>query len=130
MNAHCGVVIIIAAQLLLSSCAAEPSVPQMISPDAERLGVPIIPKALNCDVDITKQASPGYPRSAIRKGVEGWVILEYSLDGTGRAHDIVVVNSTPKNLFEQAAITALKQVEFKSNVVRSKCQASFTYTLH
>lgn len=59
-----------------------------------------------------KSVAPQYPASAHRKGMSGYVLVEFSLDEKGRARDIVVVDEQPKRVFSKAAIRALKRSSF------------------
>jgi TonB family protein len=101
----------------------------MAERNAKRVGAPLVEASLKCDGYITKRALPTYPASAIQHKQEGWVVLGYVLDGTGRASNIIVVSSSPKRVFEQSAIEAMKQLEFKMGVVNAEYQALFTYVL-
>ena len=59
-----------------------------------------------------KKVAPKYPEMAHRKGVSGYVLVEYKLDEKGRAQDIEVVEAQPKRVFSKAAIRALKRSRF------------------
>jgi TonB family protein len=57
---------------------------------------------------------PQFPIAAIRKKIEGWVILEYSLDNEGYPHDMVVLDSSPEGYFEKSAIESMSSCRFKA----------------
>ena len=76
---------------------------------------------------------PQFPVSAIRKKIEGWVIVEYSLDNEGYPLDMVVFDSSPKGYFEKSAIKSMSSCRFKapSEVVlgeRLKFTLDFKYS--
>ena len=97
--------------------------------EAKRVGAPARDPSLIFDELVTKLPAPPYPSSAFRQGTEGWVLLEFALDATGAAKDVVVVSSNPKGVFERSATEGVKRTEFNLNAVRSKCQSLVTYTL-
>ena len=111
--------------VLLSACATP--TPES---EAKRAGAPARDPSLICDELVIKLSSPPYPSSAFRQGTEGWVLLEFALDGTGAAKNIVVVSSSPKSVFERSALNGLMRTEFNLKAVRSKCQSIVTFTLH
>ena len=54
------------------------------------------------------KANPKYPRRAQTRGIEGYVILEYQVDESGRAIDPKVIEAKPRGTFDKAAIEAAK----------------------
>jgi protein TonB len=57
--------------------------------------------------------TPVYPFKARRKRLDGYVRLEFSVTGAGKANDIRVVEARPSDIFEKAAINALQKWVFK-----------------
>ena len=55
--------------------------------------------------------TPTYPRTAIKRGIEGLVRLEFSINSDGRAENIVALNS-PNTLLTNAAMNALSASQF------------------
>jgi len=53
--------------------------------------------------------NPIYPRKPFYDGIEGWVVLEYDVYEDGVPRNIKVKDSSPKDLFDSAAIKALEQ---------------------
>jgi TonB family protein len=102
----------------------------MAQREAARLGAPTVDASLQCGEYLTKPVVPPYPPPALRHEVEGWVLLQYGLDGTSHAIDIVVVSSKPKDVFDRSAIDALKQTEFRFSVIKPTCQMLVTFGLH
>jgi len=56
---------------------------------------------------------PIYPMNASMKGIEGKVELIFLVQTDGTVSDIQVKNASPKGIFENAALRALKQWRFK-----------------
>ena len=59
-------------------------------------------------------ARPG--RGVLSRGLEGYVIVEFTVTGTGTVRDVTVVEST-SSLFERAAVEAAKKFKYKPRVV-------------
>jgi len=62
---------------------------------------------------MTARAAPVYPPDAQRRGIEGWVDVEFIVDVTGRPKDLRVATAEPPNHFEAAALVAAAQYRFK-----------------
>ena len=52
------------------------------------------------------KANPKYPRRAQLRGIEGYVVLEYVVDETGRVVNPRVLEAKPRRTFDKAAIEA------------------------
>lgn len=59
----------------------------------------------------THTIPPAWPRSAA--GVEGWVLLRFTLLPNGTVADIEVKEAHPAGLFEASAVEALRQWKFE-----------------
>ncbi|WP_321394413.1 energy transducer TonB [Emcibacter sp.] len=62
------------------------------------------------------KVAPVYPRRAAERGIEGYVILEFTVTKNGTVRDIVVVETT-SSLFNRAAIKAAEKFKYKPKVV-------------
>ncbi|WP_130619716.1 M56 family metallopeptidase [Dyella amyloliquefaciens] len=51
---------------------------------------------------------PVYPAGALERGVEGKVVIEFSLASDGSVQDMRVVSANPGGVFEQAALMAMR----------------------
>jgi TonB family protein len=65
-----------------------------------------------------KMTSPQYPESARKRGIEGWVELAFTVMPNGSVDDVEVRNASPANVFDDAAIRAVRQWKFEP-VVRN-----------
>lgn len=78
---------------------------------------------------LIKKVEPVYPESALKKKIEGIVILEVSTDIYGRVQDINVLKSVPE--LDQAAIDAVKQWIYEPVIIDGKQRgAVFTVTVN
>jgi TonB family protein len=61
----------------------------------------------------TRMVNPVYPESARKRGIEGWVELAFTVTPNGTVEDIEVRNASPAEVFDQAAIRALRGWRFQ-----------------
>jgi TonB family protein len=61
----------------------------------------------------TKMVAPVYPSVALKKGIEGWVEVSFNVTQTGAVEDVEVRNSSPAEVFDDAAVRAVKQWRFE-----------------
>ncbi|WP_076421163.1 energy transducer TonB [Colwellia sp. UCD-KL20] len=64
------------------------------------------------DPNLLVVIDPIYPVEAYERKVEGWVLLEFNISKLGVPNKILAVDSFPKNIFESAAINAVKQWKY------------------
>lgn len=63
---------------------------------------------------------PQYPRSALRRGIEGWVILEFDITKEGTVTNAKVVKADPEGIFDRAAKNAVEKFKYKPRIVNGK----------
>lgn len=56
---------------------------------------------------------PSYPRDALRRQEEGFVIVEFTINGQGETEDISVVEAEPRGSFDNEARRAVGRWEFE-----------------
>lgn len=114
----------------------EPEVPPEVAPpefdapdvaaDAVNIGPPSVDTSL--DIAATSFTSDGeylpivrvepiYPTRAASRGIEGWVIVEFTVTANGSVRDPVVVQSEPSSIFNRAVERAVLKWKFKPRVV-------------
>jgi TonB family protein len=54
-----------------------------------------------------------YPEAARRDGLEGWVDVEFTISPDGDTEDLVVRDAEPRDVFEKAAVDAVKHWKFE-----------------
>ncbi len=62
---------------------------------------------------VVKSVTPEYPDKAQRRQIEGFVDLHFTANEAGEVVDISVVKAEPADMFDDAAIRALKRWKFK-----------------
>jgi protein TonB len=60
---------------------------------------------------------PQYPMRAAERGIEGWVVLRFTITPTGTVKNPIVLDSKPARIFDRAAIRALKKWKYRPRVV-------------
>ena len=64
--------------------------------------------------------APEYPSRAARRGIEGYVVLEYTVTQQGAVKDITVVESEPSTIFNRAATRSAKGYKYQPRVENGK----------
>lgn len=62
------------------------------------------------------KVAPIYPRRAQSQGVEGWVLLEFTVSETGAVINPRVIEAEPSNVFDRAALQAVRKFKYKPRV--------------
>jgi len=62
------------------------------------------------------KVQPIYPRRALSRGIEGYVIVEFTVTKQGTTRNIFVVESS-SSIFENAAVKAAEKFKYKPRVV-------------
>ncbi|MEJ2514302.1 MAG: energy transducer TonB [Gammaproteobacteria bacterium] len=63
------------------------------------------------------KVAPIYPSRAQARGIEGWVLVEFTVTSAGTTRDPVVVEAEPAGYFEEAAMQAVLKFRYKPRVV-------------
>ena len=69
------------------------------------------------------KVAPIYPRRAQARGIEGFVIVEFTVTKTGAVRDAEVVIAEPENIFNRAALEAVLKFKYKPRVVDGEAMA-------
>jgi len=64
------------------------------------------------DAVLLKAVGARYPTAAMRARQEGWVLVSFTIDPTGRTSDIKVVDAQPHRIFDRAAMDAVERYQF------------------
>ena len=64
-----------------------------------------------------------YPRRAQERGIEGWVVVRFTITKTGGVKNAVVVESS-SSLFERSALKAVSQYKYEPLVINGEPQES------
>ena len=110
---------------------AAPSIDAMGSLGALQINV----GGMDQDVMPLVRINPDYPPRAQSRGVQGWVLLQFTITPQGTTKDVKVVDAEPKGMFDEAAIAAVSKwkynpkVEEGSPVERRGVQVKLTFKL-
>lgn len=61
---------------------------------------------------VVQAASPSYPLQAARNQTSGYAVVEFTVSASGSIEDPHIVDSSPRRVFDSAAILAVKQSKF------------------
>lgn len=61
-----------------------------------------------------------YPRRALQRGIQGYVLVEFTVDKTGAVRDPIVIEASPEGIFEQAALEAVVKFKYKARVINGQ----------
>jgi TonB family protein len=65
------------------------------------------------DLKRTRYVPPEYPKQALKRGVGGEVRVRFTLDADGKVKSAEVVNANPADVFDRAALDAVRRWRFK-----------------
>ncbi|MDY6981714.1 MAG: energy transducer TonB [Pseudomonadota bacterium] len=68
------------------------------------------------DVVPLVRINPDYPQRALSRGLEGWVQVQFTISETGAVIDPIVVDSSPKGIFDDAAIKAISRWRYNPKI--------------
>lgn len=63
------------------------------------------------------RVEPIYPTRAATRGIEGYVIVEFTVTTNGSVKDPVIIEADPPNIFNRAAENAVLKWKFKPRVI-------------
>ncbi len=72
------------------------------------------------DVQPIVRIPPQYPNNAAERGIEGWVLIEFTVTETGAVVDPVVIDAEPPSTFDRAARRAVVKWKYKPMMVDGK----------
>jgi protein TonB len=63
--------------------------------------------------------APQYPTRAAQRGIEGWCLVSFTVNGLGNVEEdsIVVVDAEPSSMFDRSSIRAAGRFKFQPRVV-------------
>ena len=64
---------------------------------------------------LVKRVMPSYPEKALRYSRVGYVVVEYNINTNGEVVSPKVVDAMPEGIFNDAAVTAVKQWKYEPN---------------
>jgi bla regulator protein BlaR1 len=67
------------------------------------------------EVEAIHKVSPKYPMSAAINGVEGYVVMSFTVTRLGEVKDVNVVESEPSNVFDEVSVAALQNWKYETS---------------
>lgn len=61
-----------------------------------------------------------YPRRALQRGIEGYVVVGFTVTKQGTVRDPYVIEAQPENIFDQAAMDAVLKFKYKPRIVNGE----------
>lgn len=80
-------------------------------------GISLGPMEEDAEMVPLVRAPPTYPPAAARRGIEGFVTMQFTVTENGRVKDIVVTDANPPNVFERAAMDAARRYRYQPRLV-------------
>lgn len=68
------------------------------------------------DVIPLVRINPDYPQRALARGIEGWVLVEFTISPAGTVKDAKVIDADPKGTFEDSALKAIARWKYNPKV--------------
>jgi protein TonB len=72
------------------------------------------------DVQPIVRVPPQYPVRAAERGIQGWVLIEFTVTETGSVVQPSIVDADPPNTFNRAALRAVVKWKYKPMMVSGK----------
>ena len=108
----------VTAEAALTAMAAVPRGAVAVGPlreqlETERLQTQYLAAAAPAsELNLLEAPPAAYPPDALRLNIQGWVELEFVVDGTGHPKNIVLVAAEPTGRFDQAALAAVAKYRY------------------
>lgn len=68
------------------------------------------------DVMPLVRVPPEYPPRALTRGIEGWVLVQFTITTIGTVKDARVVDANPREIFDDAALKAISRWRYNPRV--------------
>jgi periplasmic protein TonB len=69
------------------------------------------------EAKLIRRVNPDYPSVAKRDGIEGSVDLDVTVSSHGVVEDVSVIRATPPDMFEKAALAAVRKWKYDPRYV-------------
>ena len=63
---------------------------------------------------------PQYPERAMQRGIEGRVLVEFTISKSGAVKDAKVIAAEPSAIFNKAALKAIRQWKYNPKILNGK----------
>ena len=82
------------------------------------------PPTVTSEAQLTRRVEAQYPDSALRKGIQGYVDVQFTITPRGTVTHVAVVRSDPGDVFNHAAVDAVSQWRYDPRVVDGRAVES------
>ncbi len=87
-----------------------------IDVDVDVGGTDVAIAASDTDVVPIVRVNPQYPLRASERGIEGWVIVEFTISKLGTVKDPKVLQSHPSSIFDRSALKAIRKWKYNPKI--------------
>ena len=77
---------------------------------------------------VVERVEPRYPREAAMRGLEGHVLVQYTINVAGGVEDVVVLASVPPGVFDEVSIEAIGQWRYEPSLLATDSQGRVAET--
>lgn len=88
------------------------STPEPASTSAEKIAATLIER----EYRPLSRPEPAYPPRALARGIEGYVILEFTVTAAGGTRDLRVLEASPVDVFDAAALAAAREFRYQPRI--------------
>lgn len=103
-----------AAARLAAQQQAAAAVKAAPPPKAATPPPPPKPTGVTSNAEVVQAAAASYPIEAARNQTSGFAVVQFTVTASGTVTGAHVINSSPRRVFDQAAIRAVEQSKYKS----------------
>jgi protein TonB len=102
-----------AARLAAQQAAQQAAAVKAPPPKPAAEAAPPKPAGITRGAQIETAAAAQYPLEAARNQTSGYAVVQFTVSATGVVSDAHVIDSSPRRVFDQAAIRAVEQSSYK-----------------
>lgn len=96
-----------------------------IAPEIAKLDTSSLVGGGGSDRDIVPlvRIEPDYPANARERGIEGWVVVKFTVTKIGSVEDAAVVSANPRRIFDRSALRAVRKWRYNPKIENGKAIA-------
>ena len=77
----------------------------------------------DADVLPIVKLTPQYPRRATQRGIEGWVLVQFTITAAGAVVNPMIVDADPPGIFNRSALRSIVKWKYKPRILNGKAVA-------
>ena len=74
----------------------------------------------DADVLPIVKVPPQYPRRATQRGIEGWVLVQFTITAAGAVVNPMIVDADPPGIFNRSALRSIVKWKYKPRILNGK----------